>query len=139
MRKRCLGGRKRGFCHLGISVEYLFRLNRGGQRCKSRPPVVLRFLDFEIGLPGDDCRLGIDQRHLKIKFFDNVEYIPLLDMLVVVGSHLNDLTRDLWRHVCDLHTDHTVARPWRRHINAPAIAHSKERCYDKHASCKISE
>jgi len=50
LRKPGLGARKRGFCHLRISVEHLFLLNRGGQRCKSRPPGVLRFLDFEIGL-----------------------------------------------------------------------------------------
>jgi hypothetical protein len=55
------------------------------------------------------------------------------------GSHLNDLAENLRRHVCDLRTDHTVARPWRHHINEPAIACSNKRCYDKHAGCKISE
>jgi hypothetical protein len=60
-------------------------------------------------------------------------------MLVVVGSHLNDLAGNLRRHVCDLHTDHTVARPWRRHIHSPAMARSNKRRHDKYAGRKISE
>jgi len=77
------------------------------------------------------------QRYLEIKFFDDIQYIPLVDMLVIGGSHVNDLAGDLGGHVCDLHTDHTVARPWRRYIDSPAVARSNKRCGDKHAGREI--
>jgi hypothetical protein len=62
-----------------------------------------------------------------------------MDVLVVEGSHIDDLTGNLRGHVCDLHANHTVARPWRCHIQEPAISCGDKRCYDEHTGRKISE
>ena len=92
LRKCCFGARKGSLRHLRIAVEHLLLLNRGGQRRKNRPPGVLRFLDCEVSLTIQDVRFRVVQRDFEIKFFDDVEYIALMDVLVVEGSHLNDLT-----------------------------------------------
>src|SRR5258708_32262870 len=85
-------------------------------------PLGLDLLHLEVGGSllhrGDAGELS----NFKIKSFDCVEYIALVNKLVVNNPYIVDLTRHLGCDVRNLHTYGAVPRPGSRHILLPCTS-----------------
>src|SRR5258706_11537939 len=89
-------------------------------------PLGLDLLHLEVGGSlhrGDAGELS----NFKIKSFDCVEYIALVNNLVVNNPYIADLTRHLGRDVRNLHTYGAVPRPGSGDILLPCKSGDQER------------
>src|SRR6476661_9166983 len=105
---------ERSFRLNGVSGIDLLLLGRCGQVGQMLTPIGLDLLHLEIG--GSLLHRGAagELSNFKIKRFDCVEYIALVNKPVVNNPYIVDLTRYLGCDVRDLHTYGAIPRPGSR-------------------------